>query len=425
MLIMRALILPMLTLVACGAPTQTGPTPTYFHDIQPIVERSCQSCHRTGGIAPFSLQDPNTAVQMSAAMLADLESGKMPPFYASTSCNSYQHDPRLSADEMDLFRRWVNGGSPLGNEADSQHAVVEMPAPVRHDVDMAIAPYDVRADGGTANDNYHCFPLDPQQAADVMVTGYEVSPGSLGVVHHVLAYVVPPSQLAQLQALDDAEPGPGYSCLSGGVGIPNAIQNEIAGWVPGSAPAHLPSGSGLVLAGGSRIIMQVHYNLLALGRGASATDQTHLALELAPMGSVRTAKILPMLKHNLAINAFDANSVQVQEVSAFLFSGATIYSLAGHMHLLGSEVKLELVHGSGASTCLVDEKNWDFNWQRAYELVNPVHVLATDKIRITCTYDNSQAHQPYVNGAQQTSRDVTWGESSLDEMCMTYVTYLP
>ena len=58
-------------------------------------------------------------------------------------------------------------------------------------------------------------------------------------------------------------------------------------------------------------------------------------------------------------------------------------------------------------------------------VATPVRVAATDKIRITCTYDNSQAHQPYVNGAQQTSRNVTWGESSLDEMCMTYVTYLP
>jgi hypothetical protein len=47
----------------------------------------------------------------------------------------------------------------------------------------------------------------------------------------------------------------------------------------------------------------------------------------------------------------------------------------------------------------------------------------TDRLRITCTYDNSQENQPSINGVQQTPRRVQWGESSFDEMCMVYMTF--
>jgi hypothetical protein len=36
-------------------------------------------------------------------------------------------------------------------------------------------------------------------------------------------------------------------------------------------------------------------------------------------------------------------------------------------------------------------------------------------------YDNSAAHQPIVDGVQQQPRTVTFGEGSLDEMCLHYV----
>ncbi len=102
-----------------------------------------------------------------------------------------------------------------------------------------------------------------------------------------------------------------------------------------------------------------------------------------------------------------------------------MYRLTGHMHMLGKQVRLEVVHTDGSSTCLLDIPNWDFQWQREYSLVTPYRVAAGDRLKITCVYDNSAAHQPVVNGTQQTPRDVTWGESSLDEMCMTYMTFTP
>jgi hypothetical protein len=87
-------------------------------------------------------------------------------------------------------------------------------------------------------------------------------------------------------------------------------------------------------------------------------------------------------------------------------------------------VKLERIKGDGTSQCMLDIQNWDFNWQRTYWLEHPITLLQDDQLRITCVYDNSQENQPTVNGVQQTPRRVRWGESSFDEMCMTYMTFV-
>ncbi|MEO1335143.1 MAG: hypothetical protein AAFV29_05850, partial [Myxococcota bacterium] len=52
----------------------------------------------------------------------------------------------------------------------------------------------------------------------------------------------------------------------------------------------------------------------------------------------------------------------------------------------------------------------------------PMTIAPGEGVKITCTYDNSAEHQPFVDGVQQPPRNVTWGEGSLDEMCLVYAT---
>jgi hypothetical protein len=44
-----------------------------------------------------------------------------------------------------------------------------------------------------------------------------------------------------------------------------------------------------------------------------------------------------------------------------------------------------------------------------------------DSVRLECIYDNSAENQPVVGGVQQQPQDVTWGEDTLDEMCLMYL----
>jgi Copper type II ascorbate-dependent monooxygenase, C-terminal domain len=417
-------------LLACsGAPTpDAGVTTTtsYLRDIQPIVERSCAGCHRGGGIGPFALDTPEAAVPQAQRMWDAIDHARMPPFFASTDCNTYTGDERLSDDEKALFKKWVDELAPMGNAADAKHAEAPSVPTVRHDVTMDFGgTYDVRGDSNQT-DNYRCFVLDPKNTVDQLVVGYEMMPDNIAVLHHMLAYAVTADKVAELQALDDAAPGLGYPCTQGGVGVKGAIQAQIAGWVPGQSASRLPAGTGLLLKAGGRVIMQLHYFTAAATAGTAPTgDATKLAFEFAPAGSLTQAQIFPTLNYALNIPAYEKQSVQMGELPASLITGttATLYAAMGHMHQLGTEVRTEIVHKDGTTQCVLDIKGWNFNWQRTYSFKTPITMRTGDKFRITCTYDNSQEHQPYVNGVQQSPRPVTWGESSLDEMCMTYLTF--
>ena len=384
--------LVLVTSIGCGVPavptpgpTETPKTTSYLRDVQPLVERSCKSCHTAGGVAPLALDTPEQVTALGPALWSAIERGRMPPFFASPSCNTYLDDPRLSEAEKTLFKTWVAEGAPIGDPAEAKHAATPQLPVVRHDIELSIGgDFDVRKMNDT--DNYQCFVMNPGNTTDLMVKGYEVTPGNLAVVHHLLAYVVTADQVAQLEALDAQDQKLGYGCQAGGVGIQNAVRNQIAGWVPGQYPSRMPADTALVLPANSRLVVQIHYNLNALNDpNVSPLDRTKLALETVPFGSLRRGQILPMLKPNLNIAAGDTNSVQTLEVPLpAAFRNATVYRAMGHAHQLATQVKLEVVKADGTTACVLDNPNWGFNWQRDYTLSKPITLVQGDKLRITC-----------------------------------------
>ena len=77
-------------------------------------------------------------------------------------------------------------------------------------------------------------------------------------------------------------------------------------------------------------------------------------------------------------------------------------------------------------SCLVDIPAWDYHWQNAYQLKKPVEIfLGEDELYLSCTWDNSPANQPYVDGVQQPPRDVNWGSKATDEMCIGFLYLVP
>ena len=93
----------------------------------------------------------------------------------------------------------------------------------------------------------------------------------------------------------------------------------------------------------------------------------------------------------------------------------TIYGVAGHMHLRGRDVSIVLDPGTPKQRTLLHIPAWDFRWQDAYFLQQPVTVGPTDTLRLSCRFDNSVEAQP---PAVPTPRYVLWGEGTTDEMCL-------
>ena len=125
--------------------------------------------------------------------------------------------------------------------------------------------YTPSAPNGIGTDDYRCFLLDPHLTKTRYLTGTNVLPGNPTVVHHVILFQVPPDQVAAAEQKDASYDGEGWTCFGGtGLGANQGLDDPWLGaWAPGSRESVLRPGYGIPLTPGTRIVMQVHYNLLA------------------------------------------------------------------------------------------------------------------------------------------------------------------
>src|SRR5271169_956074 len=124
-------VLPALLIAVSGfMPAQTNKASgagevTFTKDIAPVLERSCQSCHRPGSIAPMSLLTYEDARPWARSIKQNVSQRQMPPWFIdrNVGIHDFKNDISLSEAEIATVVNWVDGGAPKGNPAD-------MPAPM-------------------------------------------------------------------------------------------------------------------------------------------------------------------------------------------------------------------------------------------------------------------------------------------------------
>jgi mono/diheme cytochrome c family protein len=427
----RPLMIALL-LFACApeAPLpSSSEAPTWSSDVREIVHARCAACHSAGGAGHFPLDTYDAMAPLASAALAAMESGAMPPWPPDPDCRTYEHERRLADGELETFRAWVEAGAPRGASTDDAPFV----PPDSTFAPTASASVPAYVPSAAATDDWRCFALwELTSPATRYIHGTQVVPSN-ALVHHVLVYAVPASETEALLEADEADEGPGYTCFGGPFpstgesgerpgagGLSAGFPNQIAGWVPGAEPALYPDDVSVRVDAGSIIVMQVHYNTLA---GAPVPDTTTLELDVDEEPTALLSVTRPIAIVDLDIPAGDA---EVTFTRAYPNYGEAIElsTVMAHMHMLATRQTVSVQHADATETCLLDIPDWDFDWQQTYTLVDTVTVEPGAAVELSCTYDNSAANQPEVNGQPQEPRDVAWGESSLDEMCLTYYTKL-
>jgi hypothetical protein len=66
---------------------------------------------------------------------------------------------------------------------------------------------------------------------------------------------------------------------------------------------------------------------------------------------------------------------------------ATIHAVAGHMHLLGRSIKIEVNRGTAGAATVLDIPEYNFDDQGIRPLATPVKLKKGDVLRVTCTHD--------------------------------------
>jgi hypothetical protein len=377
------------------------------------------------------------------------------------------------------------GGADPGTEADAQRSAtqpVEAPAPAADEAEQAAGghggghdaeparskplregetrttiampgSYTPSAPYGTGTDDYRCFLLDPELERDAWLTGTQVLPGNPDVVHHVILFKVPPEQVAAAEAKDAADEDEGWTCF-GGTGLDRFQSVDDAAWIgawaPGGEESVVKPGFGTRLAQGSRIVMQVHYNLLAGQEPDTSAAQLRLAPGARPYEALSTMLLpapveLPCreeyalgelcgrtaavadVQERFGAEGNTANALhilcntvptpgEVQSCVRTVQEPMTIHGVAGHMHLLGREISVEVNPGTARAQTILDIDGWDFDDQGGRP-VSPIRLEPGDSVKVTCTHVQWLRDElPAFEG--QPDRYVVWGEGTTDEMCL-------
>ena len=106
-----------LALRAEQTPAASGPT--YSKDVAPILQRSCENCHRADGVAPMSLTTYEEVRPWARAIKQRTgigpKAGVMPPWYVEKNIGiqQFHNDPSLSDEEIATLAKWADTGAPL------------------------------------------------------------------------------------------------------------------------------------------------------------------------------------------------------------------------------------------------------------------------------------------------------------------------
>ena len=321
-------------------------------------------------------------------------------------------------------------------------------------------PYTpIAANGGT--DDYHCFVIDPHITRDSIITSVTFRPQQKLIVHHMILFQVTQKDRASALALDNN--GAGWSCF-GGTGMGSSFSSFLttpwlSSWAPGRNIDVMPAGYGTPISKGDLLVIQVHYNLLAINFGGTPEDQSSVALNAVPASAShlkplfadlfpapvelacpngvsgdlcdRGKSLIDLARRTSSASAIEAAGLNLLcGQSAFnptpsntstcdrkITQNELAIKATPHMHLLGKSMRLILNPGTASEQILLDRPKYNFDDQSPTVLAKPVALKIGDTVRVQCTFDPSlRSLLPQFK--KLPPRYVTWGEGSSDEMCL-------
>ncbi|HEY3838353.1 MAG TPA: hypothetical protein VGL72_17360 [Bryobacteraceae bacterium] len=388
--------------------------PTFHKDVEPIMQAKCQQCHRPNDIAPFALLTYNDVSTYASDIRVQVGNHVMPPWKPVAGYGNFRNSYALTDAERQTILDWVAGGAVEGDPADAPPALPVNDSPWQlgqPDILLNLPQYSPSA---MAPDTYRCFSMPSGMTSDVYLNASQALPGAPQEVHHILIFMDETGESAKYEGQDG---NPGYDCF-GSVGLQSlGVGDYLGAWVPGARVQPLDSGIGLLLKANSRIVVQVHYH----PSGRPSADQTSLGFYLAPAGSVQHRMLaIPIVNTGFTIPA--NNSAYPVQASltipslGFPITGKII-QVGPHMHLLGRQIEMDLVHADTSSTPLILIDNWDFNWQSMYTFTDSIPFKSGDSVVVSSVYDNSDGNP---NNPNNPIVPVSWGEGTTDEMIVGY-----
>jgi hypothetical protein len=385
--------------------------PTFYKDVQPILQTHCQECHRPGEIGPMALSNYKEVRPWAASIKEAVLLRKMPPWFADPHFGKFSNDRSLSAEQIDLIKTWADGGAPEGNPKDAPAPpdfVQGWNIPTPDVVLQMAAPFPIPASGKV---DYQYIVLPTKFTEDKWVQMAETRPTDHSVVHHMVIFIRAPES----KWLREAQPGvPFVPAERGDKNLENiggGGSDILTIYTPGMVPDAFKSNQGKLIKAGSDLVLQVHYT----PNGKPTQDQTKIGLVFSKTEPTERIRSVASSNTSFVIPPEDPNYEVVGKVK---FRNETkLISFFPHMHLRGKDFEFKATYPTGETSVLLRVPNYNFNWQLAYRPVEPLILPAGTQIECTAHFDNS----PNNPANPDPKASVKFGEQSWEEMAIGFM----
>jgi peroxiredoxin/mono/diheme cytochrome c family protein len=422
---------------------------TYSKQISRIFQQRCIECHREGAIAPFALTSYEDAAGWAETVLEVIQDQRMPPWHASPEHGDFANDARMPEAEKELVAAWVKAGMPKGDEKDLPNPPTfaegwRIPKP-----DLVLEMSDDYAVPAEGEVPYQYFVMDPQLTEDKWVVAAECLAGNPTVVHHIIAFVIPPEVAKDIAvghfAIDDRRSMQrmrGGADNSGRRNRPKLVENDespkadkskrpampadvnkriaimrswftnfLVAMAPGSPPMILNDGMAKRLPAGCKIVFQSHYTPV----GKATLDRSKIGLVFAKNDNIKHEVVTrSVMEQRFEIPPYDGN----YEVRANLRlrDDSLLIEFLPHMHLRGKSFRYIAHYPDGKEEILLDVPRYDFGWQNTYTNRKPKLLPRGTVIECIAHFDNSTENLSNPDP----SSSVRFGDQTWEEMMIGF-----
>jgi tetratricopeptide (TPR) repeat protein len=375
---------------------------SFSRDVAPIVFDKCASCHRPGGVGPFSLLTYADVRQRATQIVAVTERRYMPPWKADPDPAGFVGQKRLSDDELAVIRRWANEGAIEGERRELPPVPAFAEGWQLGKPDLVVTlPEPFTLDAGPT-DAFRIFVIRLPINATKYVRGLEFQPGNPRVVHHANIRL---DATAASRALDVRDPAPGYDGLMARSAV--YPEGHFLGWTPGQLAPLVPADMAWRLEPGTDLVVQLHMQ----PSGAREQVRPVIGLFFGDRPATRTPTILRLGSQGIDIPPGDARYTITD--SYLLPADVTLQAVQPHAHYRLEEATGLASFPDGTERTLIHIKDWDFRWQHVYRYEHPIALPKGTRLSMRYVYDNS-ADNP--RNPQRPPSRVAWGQRSFDEM---------
>lgn len=374
---------------------------------------------------------------------------EMPPWHADPRHGEFANDRRLKQSQIDTIAAWVDQGAPEGNPKD-------LPAPPKFVEGWTIGKPDIVLQmpdeftlEASGPDEYQYFEVPTNFKEDVFVQMAEARPGNRKIVHHIIAFVSPPSKDGKHKQLTKEEiekyraeaekksifrnegflmrMKPGTPVYDDGCALPNGgngqsldVKEEsggfdlLVGFAPGMPAGVMEPGTVKRIPAGSKLLLQMHYSKTT---GKVEKDRSSIGLVLAKQPADKH-----VYTHGIANVYFQIPpGADNHQVTSCWTTKEDIHlqTLMPHMHLRGKAMKFEAFYPDGQKEVLIDVPNYSFSWQTVYYLKKEAALPKGTRIVVTAKFDNSSRNKYNPDPKQA----VRFGDPTYDDMMIGWISY--